>query len=65
MSDTENIAEIIETEMVKIRAVYDVLVCVDPSEVKRNTIPTLAMIMNESAEKIYNYTKNLLKSDIK
>jgi len=57
--------DIIENEMVIIRSISDVLVSVNSSNLNRDTIPTLATIMRESAEKIYNYTKNLLKPDIK
>jgi len=58
MTNTENIDEIIENEMVIIRSISDVLVSVNSSDLNRDTIPTLATIMRESAEKMYDYIKN-------
>lgn len=51
--------EDVEREMVKIRSITDVLVTVDPCELERNTLASLAQIIREAADHIEGCIRSL------
>ncbi len=51
----------IETEMIKIRSLTDVLVTVDPGDLERNTLACLAVLIQEAAERMKELTKGLFR----
>jgi hypothetical protein len=42
----------IERELLKIYAIADILISIDPCELERNTLPALGVILKEAKEKI-------------
>lgn len=48
-----DIKDLVLNEIMKIRAVTDILCVTDPHDIDRNTLAGLATIINETADKIY------------
>lgn len=49
----DDIKDIVLFEVMKIRAVTEILCVTDPHDIDRNTLAGLASIINETADKIY------------
>jgi len=55
----QELLEQAEKELMTINALCDVLATVNASELERNTLPCLGMIMKEAGARLYEYVRKL------